>query len=98
MNMDGAHLKLDGNAMAGLLQEVFVDDVTTALGACGSCGNVADLGEQSAFMYPTSPGAVLRCAACESVLMVIVRTRTTVRVGFEGLAWIEIGQREAVRV
>jgi hypothetical protein len=88
--MDGAHLKLDGNAMAGLLQEVFVDDVTAARGACASCGNIADLGEQSAFMYPMSPGAVLRCAACETVLMVIVHTRGAVRVGFQGLAWIEV--------
>jgi hypothetical protein len=95
--MDGAHLTLDGNAMAGLLQDVFVDDVTAARGACASCGTIADIGEQHAFMYPTSPGAVLRCAGCESVLMVIVHTRTTVRVGFEGLAWIEIAQHEAVQ-
>ncbi len=88
--MDGAHLKLDGNAMAGLLQDVFADDITAARGACASCGNVACIGEQGAFMYPMSPGAVLRCGACGSVLMVIVRARTTVRVGFEGLAWIEI--------
>jgi hypothetical protein len=92
MSMDGANLKLDGNAMAGLLHEVFVDDVTAARGACASCGSIADIGAQQAFMYPTSPGAVLRCAACESVLMVIVHTRTTVRVGFEGLAWIELSQ------
>jgi hypothetical protein len=92
MSMDGAQLKLDGNAMAGLLQEVFVDDVTGARGACASCGTIADIGEQSAFMYPTSPGAVLRCGACESVLMVIVHTRAAVRIGFQGLAWIEVSQ------
>jgi hypothetical protein len=95
MSMDGAHLKLDGNAMAGLLQELFVDDVTTARGACASCGSIADIGEQDAFMYPLSPGAVLRCAGCESVLMVIVRTRGGMRVGLQGLAWIEIGQHAA---
>ncbi len=90
--MDGAHLKLDGNAMAGLLQELFVDDVTAARGACASCGTIADMGKQHAFMYPTSPGAVLRCGACESVLMVIVHTRAAVRIGFQGLAWIEVSQ------
>ncbi|HEY6469963.1 MAG TPA: DUF6510 family protein [Candidatus Dormibacteraeota bacterium] len=90
--MDGAHLRLDGNAMAGLLQEVFVDDVTAARGACASCGTVAEIGEQSAFMYPLSPGAVLRCIGCESVLLVIVRTPASLRVGFEGLAWIEVSQ------
>jgi hypothetical protein len=95
MSMDGAHLRLDGNAMAGLLHEIFVDDVTAARGACASCGTVADIGEQRAFMYPRSPGAVLRCIGCESVLMVIVRTRASVRVGFEGLAWIELSQPPA---
>jgi uncharacterized Zn finger protein len=93
MSMDGAHLQLDGNAMAGLLQEVFADDVTEARASCESCGTVADIGEQKAFMYPLSPGAVLRCAGCESVLMVIVRTPKSVRVGFQGLAWMEITQR-----
>lgn len=95
--MDGAHLKLDGNAMAGLLQELFAGDVTAARGACAACGSIADIGEQDAFMYPLSPGAVLRCAGCGSVLMVIVRTPASVRVGFQSLAWIEIGQHEAVR-
>lgn len=90
--MDGAHLKLDGNAMAGLLQELFVEDITAARGSCASCGTVADFGEQHAFMFPLSPGAVLRCVGCESVLMVVVRTRTSVRVGFQGLAWIEVSQ------
>lgn len=90
--MDGAQLKLDGNAMAGLMQELFVGDITAARGACAGCGSIADIGEQDAFMYPLSPGAVLRCAGCESVLMVMVRTRTSLRVGFRGLAWIEVSQ------
>jgi Family of unknown function (DUF6510) len=95
MNMDGAHLKLDGNAMAGLMQELFVGDITAARGACGACGSIADIGEQDAFMFPLSPGAVLRCAGCEGVLMVIVRTRTSLRIGFQGLAWIEVSQPAA---
>ena len=94
--MDGAHLKLDGNAMAGLMQELFVGDISAARGACAACGSVADIGEQDAFMYPLSPGAVLRCGGCESVLMVIVRTQTSVRVGFQNLAWIEMRHPEAV--
>lgn len=95
--MDGAHLKLDGNAMAGLMQELFVGDITAAHGACAGCGSIADIGEQDVFMYPQSPGAVLRCAGCESVLMVIVRTRTTIRVGFQSLAWIEMDDPEGTR-
>jgi len=90
MRMDETRLKLDGNAMAGLLQELFVDDVTTARGACASCGSIADVGEQHLYMYPSSPGAVLRCATCESVLIVVVHARERVRFGLRGLTWLEI--------
>jgi hypothetical protein len=31
-------LMLDGNAIAGLLQEVFAVQITTAVGTCVSCG------------------------------------------------------------
>jgi Family of unknown function (DUF6510) len=88
--MDETQLKLDGNAMAGILQELFVDDVTTARGACASCGSVADVGKQHLYMYPMSPGAVLRCATCENVLMVVVHARERVRFALHGLAWIEV--------
>ncbi|MEA2637928.1 MAG: hypothetical protein QOE18_985 [Chloroflexota bacterium] len=88
--MDETQLKLDGNAMAGVLQELFVDDVTTARGACASCGSVGDVGRQHLYMYPMSPGAVLRCATCENVLMVVVHARDRVRFALHGLAWLEI--------
>jgi uncharacterized protein DUF6510 len=88
--MDETQLKLDGNAMAGVLQELFVDDVTTARGACASCGAVGDVGQQHLYMYPRSPGAVLRCSTCESVLMVVVHARDRVRFALPGLAWLEV--------
>ena len=88
--MDETQLKLDGNAMGGVLQELFVDDVTTARGACASCGSVGDVGKQHLYMYPMSPGAVLRCATCENVLMVVVHARDRVRFALHGLAWLEI--------
>lgn len=89
--MDETQLKLDGNAMAGVLQELFADDVTTARGACASCGTVGDVGQQHLYMYPRSPGAVLRCSTCENVLMVVVHTRDRVRFGLRGLVWVEVG-------
>jgi hypothetical protein len=92
MAVDDTMLRLDGSAMAGLLHELFVDDVTAAQGACASCGSVARIGEQQLYMYPRSPGAVLRCAGCENVLMVIVRKEGCVRLGFQGLAWLEVRQ------
>lgn len=92
MAVDDTTLRLDGSAMAGLLHELFVDDVTAAQGACASCGSVARIGAQQLYMYPRSPGAVLRCAGCENVLMVIVQKEGCIRVGFQGLAWLETVQ------
>ena len=93
--MDATALKLDGNAMGGLLRELFVDDVTAASGACASCGSVAALGAQHLYMSPQSPGAVLRCSGCESVLLVVVHARDRLRVALRGLAWLEIPQGHA---
>jgi hypothetical protein len=92
--MEDAELRLDGNAAAGLLREVFVYDLSGATGQCASCGAIADVGGQHLYMQPLSPGAVLRCRSCGSVLMVFVHHRGRYRFGLQGLKWLEI--RETV--
>ena len=82
--------RLDGNAAAGLLQEIFVHELTAARGACAGCGAVGELGTQHLYMAPRSPGAVLRCASCESVLMVIVHAGGRFRLALQGLVWLEM--------
>jgi hypothetical protein len=88
--MEDQQLRLDGNAAAGLLREVFVHELTDARGACASCGAVGEMGAQHLYMSPRSPGAVLRCSVCESVLMVVVHAGGRFRVGVQGLIWIEM--------
>ena len=88
--MDETQLRLDGNACAGLLREIFVYDLTGARGACASCGAVGQVGGQHLYDYPDGPGAVLRCSSCENLLMVLVRTGTRYRLGAQGFAWMEI--------
>jgi len=83
-------LRLDGNAAAGLLREVFVHELTDARGACAGCGAVGAMGAQHLYMSPRSPGAVLRCSACESVLMVVVHAGGRFRLGLQGLMWLEM--------
>ena len=83
-------LRLDGNAAAGLLREVFANEITDARGACASCGAVGEMGAQHLYMFPLSPGAVLRCSACEGVLMVMVHAGGRVRLGLQGLVWLEM--------
>jgi Family of unknown function (DUF6510) len=91
--MDETTTRLDGNACAGLLREIFVHDLTAARGACAGCGAIAELGGQHLYGYPHGPGAVLRCSACESVLMVVVHLRGCYRLAAPGLSWIEVDEQ-----
>ena len=88
--MDETELRLDGNAVAGILQEMFVPELTAARGRCVGCGEVGEMGAQHLYMYPHSPGAVLRCRFCESVLAVMVRGGGRVRMALRGLVWLEV--------
>ena len=93
MAIDRGEARLDGNACAGLLAEIFGQDLTAARGACAGCGAVGQIGAQHLYGYPTGPGAVLRCGSCQSVLMVVVDAGTRYRLGVQGLAWLEIQKR-----
>ena len=60
-------MKLDGNAVAGTLEQMFAFEVTTAIGTCANCGAVGAVGAAS--VYSQAPGIVVRCPACEGVLL-----------------------------
>ena len=93
--MDDTELRLDGNAAAGMLQEMFVPELTAARGRCAGCGEVGEMGAQHLYMYPRSPGAVLRCRVCEGVLAVAVRGGGRVRMALRGLIWLEVPEASA---
>jgi hypothetical protein len=95
--MEETSLRLDGNACAGLLGEVFARDMTAASGACAACGAVGLIGRQHLYDYPHGPGAVLRCFACENVLMVVVHIEGRHRFAAQGLAWLEVHGDESVQ-
>ena len=63
---------LDGNAAAGLLQEIFVLEITTAQIECEACSSAAAVG--SLRLHAAPMGAVLRCPRCDASLMRAVRT------------------------
>ena len=88
--MDETQLRLDGNAAAGILRDVFDHELTAARGKCASCGAIAQLGTQHLYMYPLAPGAVLRCSGCDCVLMVFVHAGERQRLGLTGLTWLEV--------
>ena len=63
---------LDGNAAAGLLQEIFIFEVTAAQIQCEMCGTTAAIG--SLRPYPVPMGAIPRCTNCKGVVMRAVNT------------------------
>jgi hypothetical protein len=68
--------RLDGNAAAGILSEIFSCDVTAARATCVNCGASDKVG--ALLLYAHEMGAVLRCPGCESVVLRIARTPTDV--------------------
>ena len=78
---------LDGNAIGGMLEELFGRDMTTAQGRCAHCGARGPLAE--CVIYLGGPGIVVRCRACETLLMVFVRVRDFVCVDLGGLSEME---------
>jgi hypothetical protein len=80
---------LDGNAIAGLLVDVFGEDMTSAVGVCAHCGargRVAEL-----VVYLRAPGTVVRCRGCLGILMVFVTVREFTCVDLQGLAELTKG-------
>ena len=61
---------VDGNAIGGLLHEVFGTEMTGAPSVCGNCGDARPVGEL--LVYLRAPGTVVRCPTCDNLLMVFV--------------------------
>jgi Family of unknown function (DUF6510) len=86
--MERSETRTDGNAIAGVLQEVFIREVTTSRIACASCGKVEPIGAEHA--YTRAPGIVLRCRHCEDVLLVVTKPPGRNLLAFPRSRWIEI--------
>jgi hypothetical protein len=78
---------LDGNAIAGLLSEVFGEELTAMMVTCATCGAVAPVAET--VVYPHLPGVIVRCRACQGLLMVITRVRGMSCVDMQGIAALD---------
>jgi ribosomal protein S27E len=88
MTMDDADTRLDGNAAAGLMAEVFAFDATTAMVRCAGCGHADPIG--AAIVYADAPGVVVRCRGCSGVLMRFAEIRDHVMVDMRGAEWLEL--------
>jgi uncharacterized protein DUF6510 len=81
-------LVVDGNAVAGDMQELMGYDVTVALHRCASCGNQAAVATLLA--YTGGPGTVLRCSICREIVIRLVRTPRGTYMDLRGAAFLQV--------
>ena len=89
--------RLDGNALAGPLREVFAVDVTAAIARCAGCSRVGVVAELRVYahapglvtVYVQAPGAVARCPTCEEVVLRLVRGPDRVWLDLRGSMYLE---------
>lgn len=83
-------MRLDGNAVGGLMREIFALEVTSAIGTCAGCGAVNEIGRVQVYVH--APGTVVRCPGCEAVLMKVVRGRGRYWIDMGGLRSLELAE------
>lgn len=83
--------RVDGNAAAGVLSEVFVHDLTGARAKCAGCGTMQSIG--ALFVYAHGMGTVVRCPGCDGVVLRVASTPSHVWLDATGATSIVISRR-----
>ena len=81
-------LRLDGNAAAGALREIFAQEMTTAVATCAGCGTTREIG--ALLEYGHGMGIVLRCPGCDTAILRLVRTPGWLRLDASGITYLMI--------
>jgi hypothetical protein len=63
--------RLDGNAAAGMLQEIFSFEMTTVEATCAGCGQTHLVG--ALMVYKHGMGTIVRCPACDTALIRVAK-------------------------
>jgi hypothetical protein len=74
----------------GCCASFFVVEMTTAVGTCDNCGKSGPLGEL--MLYGGEIGTVLRCPACDHLLICITHTPDGYWLDLRGLQILRIAQ------
>ena len=80
--------RLDGNAIAGRLAEIFGREMTVALNTCDGCGAVAQVAEL--VVYVDAPAAVVRCPGCDALLMRVGVVGGSLRLDLRGVRVLQL--------
>ena len=85
---DRESTRLDGNAAAGVLTQVFCGEPSDALVVCAGCGATSAVGALMA--YGLELGAILRCQHCDTAVL---------RLGAAGaMMWLDLRGAVSLRV
>ncbi len=87
-------LMLDANATAGLLFEIFGVEMTASPTECAHCGNEGEIGTLLAFTQ--GPGVILRCSACEQVVLRIVQTPHEIVLDARGAVYLRLKSHQTL--
>lgn len=88
--MNDDPVRVDGNAAAGILSELFAPDVTAARAKCAGCGVTQAIG--ALIVYAHGMGTVVRCPGCDGVVLRVARTPTHVWLDATGATSIAISR------
>jgi hypothetical protein len=88
MTDEGDGGRLDGNALAGPLREVFAVDVTAATVRCAGCGQMGVVAQLH--LYARAPGLVARCPRCDTVVLRLVRSPDRAWLDLRGSVYLEL--------
>jgi hypothetical protein len=80
-------IRLDGNAIAGTLAELFGGEMTEARGICVGCGAENFVGALHVYR---AAGIVVRCPSCDSVLMRIVEAPGRTWIDLQGVRTLQV--------
>jgi hypothetical protein len=80
--------KLDGNAAAGILQEIFPFDMTLVQATCTGCGATDVIGALAAYIH--GMGTIVRCPSCDTALIRVAQTRGRTFLDLRGVRVLQI--------
>ena len=83
-----ASLRLDGNAAAGLLAELFAFEATRAEATCDGCAGTWAIG--ALMLYGQPVGAVLRCPGCGHCMICATRAGGVLRFELRGVRLLAV--------
>ena len=87
--METRDLLLDGNAIGGLLHELFGAELTADPCTCAGCGASEEMARLDVYVH--APGVVIRCRHCEAVIICVVRGPTRTWIDLSGTSRLELG-------